>query len=149
MRGVTLKELQELFGHSSLAVTMRYAHVAPEHLRTAVGRLEGLTSTEPAKVSSASFSARACRDRGGAAEVAEVVGSPGWARTSDFLIKRRLAAGPPSFCIVLSKHAPPLDFFYLASRTLQDSRRARGLKSACRMGAFSASQRKQADLSAR
>jgi site-specific recombinase XerD len=50
MRGVTLKELQELLGHSSLAMTMRYAHLAPEHLRTAVGRLEGLTSIEPTKV---------------------------------------------------------------------------------------------------
>jgi len=47
MRGVTLKELQELPGHSTLAMTMRYAHLAPEHLRTAVARLEGLTD-EPA-----------------------------------------------------------------------------------------------------
>jgi integrase len=44
MRGVSLKELQELLGHSSLAMTMRYAHLAPEHLRAAVSRLEGLTS---------------------------------------------------------------------------------------------------------
>jgi integrase len=50
MRGVALKELQELLGHSSLAMTMRYAHLAPEHLRTAVSRLEGLTSLEPLKV---------------------------------------------------------------------------------------------------
>jgi len=50
MRGVTLRELQELLGHASLAMTMRYAHLAPEHLRAAVGRLEGLTSTEPTKV---------------------------------------------------------------------------------------------------
>jgi integrase len=50
MRGVTMKELQELLGHSSLAMTMRYAHLAPEHLRTAVSRLEGLTGTEPTKV---------------------------------------------------------------------------------------------------
>ena len=47
MRGVTLKELQELLGHSTLAMTMRYAHLAPQHLRTAVARLEGLTD-EPA-----------------------------------------------------------------------------------------------------
>jgi site-specific recombinase XerD len=47
MRGVTLKELRELLGHSTLAMTMRCAHLAPEHLRTAVARLEGLTD-EPA-----------------------------------------------------------------------------------------------------
>src|SRR5438552_18538578 len=48
MRGVTLKELQELLGHASLAMTMRYAHLAPEHLRTAVSRLDGLTHPQPA-----------------------------------------------------------------------------------------------------
>jgi len=47
MRGVSLKELQELLGHSSLAMTMRYAHLAPERLRSAVTRLEGLTSSKP------------------------------------------------------------------------------------------------------
>ena len=47
MRGVSLKELQELLGHASLAMTMRYAHLAPEHLRTAVNRLAGLTSDQP------------------------------------------------------------------------------------------------------
>jgi hypothetical protein len=31
-------------------MTMRYAHLAPEHLRTAVSRLEGLTRIEPTKV---------------------------------------------------------------------------------------------------
>jgi integrase len=51
MRGVTLKELQELLGHASLTMTMRYAHLAPEHLRTTVSRLEGLASPRPAVVS--------------------------------------------------------------------------------------------------
>ncbi len=51
MRGVSLKELQELLGHASLAMTMRYAHLAPERLRTAVGRLEGLTTSQPAEAS--------------------------------------------------------------------------------------------------
>jgi integrase len=51
MRGVSLKELQELLGHASLAMTMRYAHLAPERLRTAVSRLEGLTSSQTASVS--------------------------------------------------------------------------------------------------
>ena len=49
IRGVTLKELQELLGHASLAMTMRYAHLAPEHLRTAVSRLEGLTNSQRAE----------------------------------------------------------------------------------------------------
>lgn len=35
---------------SSLAMTMRYAHLAPEHLRMAVSRLEGLTRIGPTKV---------------------------------------------------------------------------------------------------
>src|SRR5439155_24310829 len=50
MRGVSLKELQELLGHSSLAMTMRYAHLAPEHLRAAVSRLEGLTNAQRAEM---------------------------------------------------------------------------------------------------
>lgn len=41
-RGVTLQELKHLLGHSSLAMVMRYAHLSPEHLRTAVGRLSGV-----------------------------------------------------------------------------------------------------------
>ena len=32
-------------------MTMRYAYLAPERLRTAVSRLEGLTSSEPASPS--------------------------------------------------------------------------------------------------
>lgn len=60
MRGVSLKELQELLGHSSLAMTMRYAHLAPEHLRTAVSRLAGLTSGQaPAEVTEDRAQARA------------------------------------------------------------------------------------------
>jgi hypothetical protein len=51
MRGVSLNELPELLGHATLAMTMRYAHLAPERLRTAVSRLEGLTSAQPASES--------------------------------------------------------------------------------------------------
>ena len=39
-RGVTLAELKDLLGHATLAMVMRYAHLAPEQLRSAVSRLD-------------------------------------------------------------------------------------------------------------
>ena len=41
MRGVTLKELQELLGHASLAMTMRYAHIGNKQLDEAVESISG------------------------------------------------------------------------------------------------------------
>ena len=46
-QGATLQEVKDLLGHSSLAMTLRYAHLAPERLRTAVSRLDGIIP-EPA-----------------------------------------------------------------------------------------------------
>jgi hypothetical protein len=40
--------VKDLLGHHSLAMTLRYGHLAPEHLRTAVARLD---ATLPTKVS--------------------------------------------------------------------------------------------------
>jgi integrase len=39
-RGATLQEVKDLLGHSTLAMVMRYAHLSPEHLRSAVARLD-------------------------------------------------------------------------------------------------------------
>jgi integrase len=44
-RGATLQEVKDLLGHSSLAMVMRYAHLSPEHLRTAVARLDAALPT--------------------------------------------------------------------------------------------------------
>jgi integrase len=47
MRGASLKDVQEILGHSDLKMTQRYAHLSPTHLRGAVERLEGLTAGAP------------------------------------------------------------------------------------------------------
>lgn len=39
--GATLPEVRDLLGHSSIEMTERYAHLAPDRLRGAVARLEG------------------------------------------------------------------------------------------------------------
>ena len=44
MRGASLKAVQELLGHASLAMTMRYAHLSHEHLRGSVNLLNDMLS---------------------------------------------------------------------------------------------------------
>ena len=44
MRGRPLREIQEVLGHKSFSMTLRYAHLSPAHLRTAVESLDGLTA---------------------------------------------------------------------------------------------------------
>jgi integrase len=43
MRGRPLVEIKEVRGHSSINMTMRYAHLSPAHLRSCVESLDGLT----------------------------------------------------------------------------------------------------------
>lgn len=45
-RGVNLREVQEILGHSSITMTTKYAHLSSSHLRSAIERLDGLTPTE-------------------------------------------------------------------------------------------------------
>jgi len=42
MRGASLEAVQELLGHASLAMTMRYAHLSHEHLKDSVNLLNDL-----------------------------------------------------------------------------------------------------------
>jgi hypothetical protein len=52
MAGVDLRTIQELMGHKTLAMTLRYAHLSPTHLHAAVRALDtpsgGRTGTKPA-----------------------------------------------------------------------------------------------------
>lgn len=48
MRGGTLKDVQEILGHKTMTMTLRYAHLSQEHKRNAVNLLNGLgTLSEP------------------------------------------------------------------------------------------------------
>jgi site-specific recombinase XerC len=49
MAGVDLRTVQQFLGHSSIAMTMRYAHLSPEHGRTAIERLVPVKPAAPAK----------------------------------------------------------------------------------------------------
>jgi len=66
MRGVSLKAVQELLGHTTIEMTMRYAHLSPEVTREAVTSLDGGTlghqlGIDSKKMSTAS--ATDCNDR--------------------------------------------------------------------------------------
>jgi integrase len=47
-RGATLQEVKDLLGHKTLAMTLRYAHLAPERLRAAVATLDGILQPQDA-----------------------------------------------------------------------------------------------------
>jgi len=44
MKGGTLKDVQELLGHKTMTMTLRYAHLSQDHKRKAVNLLNGLTA---------------------------------------------------------------------------------------------------------
>jgi integrase len=46
MRGASLKEVQEILGHKTMTMTLRYAHLSQEHKKKAVNLLNGLTASK-------------------------------------------------------------------------------------------------------
>jgi len=50
MAGVDIRTIAELMGHKSLQMTMRYAHLAPEHNAGAVAKLDGFFETTDSKI---------------------------------------------------------------------------------------------------
>ncbi|MBM3300534.1 MAG: site-specific integrase [Deltaproteobacteria bacterium] len=50
MKGVDLRTVQELLGHKDLRMTMKYAHLAPDHMRKAVEVLDAPTGDSKAGI---------------------------------------------------------------------------------------------------
>jgi integrase len=46
MRGASLKDVQEILGHKTMTMTLRYAHLSQEHKQKAVNLLNGLTAAQ-------------------------------------------------------------------------------------------------------
>jgi integrase len=46
MKGASLKDVQEILGHKDMTMTLRYAHLSPEHKKKTVNLLNGLTAVE-------------------------------------------------------------------------------------------------------
>lgn len=44
MRGASMKEIQEILGHTTMTMTLRYSHLSQEHKNKAVNLLNGLTA---------------------------------------------------------------------------------------------------------
>ncbi len=72
MSGVDLTTVKELMGHKSVEMTLRYAHLAPEHKLDAVNRLDTYMDTNRKRAAAES------------PQPVDFSGGPYWDRTSGF-----------------------------------------------------------------
>jgi len=42
MQGIDLRTVQQIMGHRDIQTTMRYAHLSPEYVHEAIGRLDSV-----------------------------------------------------------------------------------------------------------
>jgi hypothetical protein len=89
MRGGNLLALQKLGGWRSLKMVERYAHLAPDYLRSEIMRTE-----RPAKEASGSKTVAATAASDGddlqMADISDAAGAGGGSRTRDLLITNQL-----------------------------------------------------------
>ena len=93
MAGVDVRTVQELMGHKTLAMTMRYSHLSPAHKLAAVQRLTNLRSEDPTGTAAGTDNEPEKVAVESGAEVVELPAKssePYWDRTSDPLLKRQL-----------------------------------------------------------
>ncbi len=93
MAGADIRTIQELMGHKTLAMTLRYAHLSPAHKLDAVQKLNRPKTEAPTDTTTDTSEAPAKVAASGSAEVIEIPGGksePCWIRTSDPLLKRQM-----------------------------------------------------------
>src|SRR6185312_2011966 len=99
MRGASLRSVAELLGHTSMKMTMRYAHLSPAFLSAEVSLLDPPKQPSPAPEKQGKKAKRARKgqsdlsDSGSRSEVPEFVkefGSSGWTRTSNPPVNSRM-----------------------------------------------------------
>jgi integrase len=88
MAGVPLRTVQELLGHQSATMTLRYAHLSPEHQLDAVRKLDSGRATATRTATSPEAAKTAARAGGQAAGITEELSGGAWNRTTDLGIMR-------------------------------------------------------------
>lgn len=88
MVGVPLRTVQELLGHQSATMTLRYAHLSPEHQLDAVRKLDSGTRSATRTATSPQAAKTAARAVGQAGDVVEENSGGAWNRTTDLGIMR-------------------------------------------------------------
>jgi len=86
MAGVDIRTVQELMGHQSIAMTLRYSHLSPAHQLDAVQRLNAATGTTTGTKPDTATEEQNVNAQ--AVGMDRKSGAPGWTRTSDHRLRR-------------------------------------------------------------
>jgi len=89
MAGVDIRTVQELMGHKTLAMTLRYAHLSPAHRLDAVQRLTR-PRTDTTTDTDSNAEKVAAEAGGEVVDLPREPSEPCWDRTSDPLLKRQM-----------------------------------------------------------
>ena len=79
MAGVNLRTVQELLGHKTLVMTLRYAHLSPEHQLDAVQRLNPKKIVPPTGTTTGTSGATLRAPQKGASQTVDFLGRKKWA----------------------------------------------------------------------